>query len=421
MTSTTTASSAERSSFTSEQLTPLMSLGIMSFCLGMSQFVIVGMLPSVAQALTGGNAGQASQLIATYTIGICVGLVLLPLARKMNAQWFITLLACFMLVGNLLTWILGLLGAPAFVPLLAARFIAGVPHGTFFGVASLIAAQLAPKGKEGAATAIVVTGQTVADVIGIPLGVYLASTIGWAPVFLIITVLNVLALLLGVFTIPAIPAMTGQAGKKGSLIAAMKRGPFWAYAVATFIGGLGFFTFYNFVSAWAQKDAGFSTGFAGGLKSTIWLMVVAGLGMFVGSVLAGKFVDRFSPARSLLIGLTWQAVALALLWLVAPHSPVVAYVLTFLITASLFYVSGTPGLMVANDLAARGLAGGVLFNLTLNAGNFVGTQVGNSLEKVSSSYLPFAGVGLAFTVVSVLLTVYLVVDEKREAPSVING
>ena len=111
---------------------------------------------------------------------------------------------------------------------------------------------------------------------------------------------------------------------------------------------------------------------------------------------------------------------MALLWLIAPHSAVFTYVLTFLITASLFYVSGTPGLMVANDLTARGLAGGVLFNLTLNAGNFVGTQVGNSLEKGTSSYLPFAGVGLAFTLVSLLLTVYLVVDEKRETPSVIN-
>lgn len=403
--------------FTGKITVQLLSLALLSFCLGMSQFLVVGILPSVTDWLVKGgfspaNASeQAAQMNAFYSIGICVGLVLLLVARKASAKVFMIVIGLLIAISNLLTFIFGLIGPSAFIPLLITRILAGLPHGSFFGVSSLLAPQLSPRGKEGRGLSIVVTGQTVADIIGIPVGIALANSIGWVPLFLIIVILSSLATILCAATIPSIRVIPSAGGKKGAVRASMCHAPFWLGIIAIFTGGVSFFTWYTYVSRWATQSAGFSTGFGGGIRSTIWLLAIAGVGMFIGSLLSGRLSDTLSAPKSLTVGLAWQTIALLAIGLISPTQTWIAYLLVFLTACSLFFVSGTPAELVANDLTGQGLAGGVLFNLSLNAGNVVGTEIGARVFGIAHTYmasaLTGAGIGLLSLITCIFLTILL--------------
>jgi DHA1 family arabinose polymer transporter-like MFS transporter len=403
--------------FTGRMITQLLSLAILSFCLGMSQFIVVGILPSVASWLVKGgmsatNASQqAAQMNAFYSLGICIGLFLLLLARTVSAKVFMIVTGSLIVISNLLTFIFGLIGPSAFIPLLITRLIAGLPHGSFFGVSSLLAPQLSPRGKAGRGLSIVVTGQTVADIIGIPVGIALANSIGWVPLFLIIVGLSALATILCACTIPSIHVIPRTGGKKGAVRSSMRHAPFWLGIVTIFCGGVSFFSWYTYVSQWATQAAGFSTDFEDGIRSTIWLLAVAGIGMFVGSLLSGHLSDALTAPRSLVVGLAWQTIALVAVGLIAPRQTWIAYLLVFITTCSLFFVSGTPAQLVSNTLTGHGLAGGVLFNLSLNAGNMVGTEIGGRVFGATGTYLASsltgAGIGLIAVIACIVLTVLL--------------
>lgn len=404
--------------FSARSVVQLLSLSFLSFALGMSQFLIVGMLPSVSQGLHI-SAETADDLTIWYAIGICAGLVLLPLARTMNARWFMVLMGGLILAGNLLTFALGNWAAGAWGWLLFSRFVAGLPHGTFFGADSLLAPRLAPKGKEGRGLSIVVTGQTVANIIGVPLGAALAASIGWANVYLIIVAVAAIAMVLAAATLPEILIVDKSRQKKGVVTNAMRHAPFWVGLLAIYLGATGYFTWYNNVSTWAVVNGGFASG-GFTLTSTTWMLVLAGIGMFLGSIFSGRLVDRWSPARSTIFGLVWETVALVLVGLLTPllrGNAWLVYLLVFVATCSLFYVSGTPAQLVANDLTAAGLTGGVVFNVAVNAGNFTGTLISGPIAQASGSWGSAAWLGAIIAAVSVLLFFYLIKVEDHNLPT----
>ncbi len=407
--------------FTGKAILQLLSLSFMSFALGMSQFLIVGMLPSVASGLKISPA-VANQLTVWYAIGVCAGLALLPIARKVTARWFMFLMGALILLGNLLTFALGNWAAGAWGWLLFSRFIAGLPHGTFFGADSLLAPRLAPKGKEGQGLSIVVTGQTVANIIGVPVGAALAASIGWANVYLIIVAVAAVAMILAAATLPDLLIVDQNKQKKGVVVSAMRHAPFWVGLIAIYLGATGYFTWYNNVSSWATQDGHFTSGGFTAL-STTWMLVVAGIGMFIGSTLSGRLVDKWSPARSTTFGLVWECVALLLVALLTPVLPGNAwlvYVLVFLATCSLFYVSGTPAQLVANDLTAAGLTGGVVFNLAVNAGNFTGTLISGPVEEASGTWGTAAWLGFGIALVSLVLFFYLIKNEDKNRATLVG-
>lgn len=400
--------------FTGTAIAQLLSLSFMSFALGMSQFLIVGMLPSVAHDLNMDPA-IANQLTIWYAFGICVGLALLPIARKITARWFMVLMGVLILVSNLLTFVLGNWATGAWGWLLFSRFLAGMPHGTFFGADSLLAPRLAPKGKEGQAVSIVVTGQTIANIIGVPVGAALAASIGWANVYLIIVCVALIAIILAAATLPEILIVDTSKQKKGVVTSAMRHAPFWIGLIAIYLGATGYFTWYNNVSTWAETNGHFiSGGFTA--TSTTWMLVVAGIGMFIGSTLSGRLVDKWSPVRSTIFGLVWEVLALLLIGICSPFlvgKAWLVYALVFIATCSLFYISGTPAQLVANDLTAAGLTGGVIFNLAVNAGNFTGTFISGPIAHQTHSWGSAAWLGFVIALISVLLFLYLLHDENR--------
>lgn len=375
----------------------LLSLALVSFSLGMSQFMLVSLLPNAAKSLAIPST-EASNLISSYSIGICVGLALLLLTKKYSAKVLMILMAALIAVGSLLTFLF-----PSFGLLIGARFIAGMPHGAFFALTSLVAPKLSPKGKEARGLGIVVTGQTVANIIGIPLGTFMASIMPWQSVFLVIAIVAVIGVALIAVVVPHVE-ITGLPGLRESL-RIFRSAPLWMGIIAVFFGCASIFSWWNFLSAWATTFGSLTA------ENIVLLMVVAGIGMFVGSTLSSQISDRTAPAVTTLWGQVGALVALLTIGLVSPTG-FWAYFATFFVAFFLFFVCGAPSQLVMVGLSGGGLLGGAVFQFAVNFGNFAGTEIGGVVAGPQAYYPTSALVGAGLSVISVLAFAYLTRRER---------
>ena len=158
----------------------LIALSFGTFGLGIAEFVMMGILPDVADGL-GVSIPEAGHFIAAYALGVCFGAPMLVLLRTRPLKQILMLLVALMMAGNLCAAI-----TPSYGMMLAARFISGLPHGAYFGVASIVADKLADKGKGSLAVAIMIAGMTFANLGGVPLGTFLSTFISWRLVFLLV-------------------------------------------------------------------------------------------------------------------------------------------------------------------------------------------------------------------------------------------
>jgi DHA1 family arabinose polymer transporter-like MFS transporter len=376
----------------------LLSLSLVSFALGMSQFMLVSLLPNAAKALNVPST-QASNLISAYSVGICVGLLLLLLSKHFSAKTIMALMAALIAVGSFLTFIFSSLGL-----LMAARFIAGLPHGSFFAMTALVAPKLSRKGKEARGLGIVVTGQTVANIIGVPLGTIMASVMPWQSVFMVIAVVAVVGMLLIMFLVPSVSI--SDSGDARQVLKAVRTLPFWMGFMGVFFGCASIFSWWNFLSSWAVTFGGLTSA------NIVILMMVAGIGMFLGSTLSSQISDRTAPAITTLWGQVGALVALLVVGLVFP-SGTWAYVATFFVAFFLFFVCGAPSQLVMVGLSAGGLLGGAAFQFAVNFGNFVGTEIGGVAAGSAGNYPVSALVGAGLSVLSIAGFVYLSIRERR--------
>lgn len=376
----------------------LLSLSLVSFALGMSQFMLVSLLPNAAKALNVPST-QASNLISAYSIGICVGLLLLLLSKRFSAKTIMALMAALIAVGSFLTFIFSSLGL-----LMAARFIAGLPHGSFFAMTSLVAPKLSRKGKEARGLGIVVTGQTVANIIGVPLGTFMASVMPWQSVFMVIAIVAVVGMLLIMFLVPSVSI--SDSGDARQVLKAVRTLPFWMGFMGVFFGCASIFSWWNFLSSWAVTFGGLTSA------NIVILMMVAGIGMFLGSTLSSQISDRTAPAVTTLWGQVGALAALLVVGLVSP-SGIWAYVATFFVAFFLFFVCGAPSQLVMVELSAGGLLGGAASQFAVNFGNFVGTEIGGVAAGSAGNYPVSALVGAGLSVLSIVGFVYLSIREHR--------
>ncbi|MCI1984273.1 MAG: MFS transporter [Bifidobacteriaceae bacterium] len=376
----------------------LLSLSLVSFSLGMSQFMLVSLLPNAATALSIPSS-QASNLISSYSIGICVGLLLLLLSKRLSAKVIMILMAGLIAVGSFLTFIFTSFGL-----LVVARFIAGLPHGAFFSLTSLVAPKLSRKGKEARGLGIVVTGQTVANIIGVPLGTFMASVMPWQSVFLVIAIVALVGLLLIAALVPSVSLNDGSDAR--AILKAVRTLPFWMGFLGVFFGCASIFAWWNFLSSWAVTFGGLTSA------NIVILMMVAGIGMFLGSTLSSQISDRTAPAATTMWGQVGALIALLVVGLASP-SGIGAYVATFFVAFFLFFVCGAPSQLVMVGLAAGGLLGGAAFQFAVNFGNFVGTEIGSVAAGSAGHYQVSALVGAALSVLSIAGFIYLSVREKR--------
>ncbi|MFE2745921.1 MFS transporter, partial [Streptomyces scopuliridis] len=257
----------------------LFALAVSAFGIGTTEFVMMGLLPNVADDL-GTSVPTAGYLVSAYAIGVVVGAPLLTaLGSRIPRKRMLLLLMGLFVIGNL-----GSALAPGFGWLLAGRFLAGLPHGAFFGVGAVVAARLVREGRQARAVATMFLGLTVANIVGVPAATLLGQNLGWRATFLVVTVIGLIALAALARLVPYVPVEAHQS--VGREIRALgDRQVLLGLATAVF-GFAGVFAVYSYLASITTEVMGF------GESSVTLVLALFGIGMTLGALAAGPLTDR---------------------------------------------------------------------------------------------------------------------------------
>lgn len=285
----------------------LLALTLSAFAIGTTEFVIVGLLPTVAADLSI-SIPSAGLLVSLYALGVAIGApVLTALTGKLPRKALLLALMALFTAGNLLAW-----QAPRYETLVAARILTGLAHGVFFSIGSTIATGLVPREKAASAIAIMFTGLTVALVTGVPLGTFIGQHFGWRETFLAVSVLGVVAFIGSAVFVPSHIAHTPPASLAQQAQVLVEPRLLLVYAKAA-IGYGGTFIPFTFLASILTDISGFSASAVG------WVMLVYGVSVAVGNLWGGKLADRLGPIPALRIIFALLAAVLLVLQLTAPH------------------------------------------------------------------------------------------------------
>ncbi|MFB6980544.1 MFS transporter, partial [Streptomyces scopuliridis] len=257
----------------------LFALAVSAFGIGTTEFVMMGLLPNVADDL-GTSVPTAGYLVSAYAIGVVVGAPLLTaLGSRIPRKRMLLLLMGLFVIGNL-----GSALAPGFGWLLAGRFLAGLPHGAFFGVGAVVAARLVREGRQARAVATMFLGLTVANIVGVPAATLLGQNLGWRATFLVVTVIGLIALAALARLIPYVPVEAHQSVRR-EIRALGDRQVLLGLATAVF-GFAGVFAVYSYLASITTEVMGF------GESSVTLVLALFGIGMTLGALAAGPLTDR---------------------------------------------------------------------------------------------------------------------------------
>ena len=309
----------------------LWALALSAFAIGTTEFVIVGLIPTIAASLQV-SVPSAGLLVSLYALGVAIGAPLLTAmtGRVPRKQLLLGLMVLFT-VGNLVAWM-----APNYMALMAARVLTGLAHGVFFSIGSTIATSLVPKEKAASAIALMFTGLTVALVTGVPLGTFIGQHFGWQATFLAVSLLGVIAIVGSAILVPSDIAGSKPAPLLTQLAVLKKPRLLLVYAITT-LGYGGSFIAFTYLAPILQEVSGFAA-------STVSLvMLVYGVSVAGGNIWGGKMADRLGPVRALQIVFALLAVVLFVLAFTAPSKPLV--LLTVLAWGAVAF-GNVPGLQV---------------------------------------------------------------------------
>lgn len=382
----------------------LLALATGSFALGFAEFVMMGILPATATGLRV-SVPDAGDFISAYALGVCAGTLFLVFGRRVPPKRLLLGFVALVAVGNAAAAC-----APSAEALVAARFVSGLPHGAFFGTATIVARELADPGREGQAVSIMVLGQTVANMVGVPGGTLLAALLSWRATFLFVAVWAVGSLLLIARFVPAVRPIP-DAGLAGQFLFLKKPGP-WLVIGAVLLGNTGIFCWWSYVSPWLTDIGGFP---ADALPA---LLVLAGFGMVAGSLVGGRLTDRTSPGKMAATGQAIGCAALLLIFLFS-GTPATAAALMFLCAFGMFFVSSPQQLLMVKVGRGGGeMIGSACVQVAFNLGNAFGAMIGQTVLNAGASYAwpSLAGVPCSLAAV-VLLAVFFTRFERRYRPS----
>jgi len=309
----------------------LWALTLSAFAIGTTEFVIVGLIPTIAASL-GVSVPSAGLLVSLYALGVAVGApVLTALTGKVPRKHLLLGLMVLFTLGNLVAWM-----APNYEALMAARVLTGLAHGVFFSIGSTIATSLVPKEKAASAIALMFTGLTVALVTGVPLGTFIGQHFGWQATFLAVSLLGVIAVIGSAILVPSDIAGSTPSSLLTQLAVLKKPRLLLVYAMTT-LGYGGSFIAFTYLAPVLQEVSGFAA-------STVSLvMLVYGVSVAAGNIWGGRLADRHGPVPALQIVFALLAVVLLALTFTAPSKPLV--LITVLAWGAVAF-GNVPGLQV---------------------------------------------------------------------------
>jgi len=358
----------------------LIALAFGTLGLGIAEFTMMGILPYVARDLNI-SIPVAGHFISAYALRVCAGAPMLIVARKRPLKHILLVLMALMLVGNL-----GAAMAPDYWLLLAARFISGLPHGAYFGVASIVAGKLADEGKSSEAVSIMIAGMTVANLFGVPLGTSLSHMLSWRVTFLLVGCWGLIVLYYIWRWVPVIEGLK-DTGFKGQFRFLKTPAP-WLILGATALGNGGVFCWYSYITPLLTNVSGFSA------ESVTALMVLAGFGMVVGNLVSGRLSDRYTPGKVGTVVQGMICILLLMIFFLSPN-PWCSAILMALCTAGLFAVSSPEQVLIIRVAPGGEMLGGACVQIAFNLGNAIGAYVGGLALSGGYRYPALAGVPFA--------------------------
>ncbi|MGW1072392.1 MFS transporter [Streptomyces sp. NPDC002537] len=376
----------------------LLALAIGAFGIGTTEFVTSGLLPEIA-AEFGVSIPTAGYLTTGYALGVVIGAPILAIigSRVPRKQMLMFLMGLFV-VGNALSAV-----APVFALMLAGRIVASLAHGAFFGIGAIVAAGLVAPQKKAGAIAMMFTGLTVANVVGVPLGTVVGQNAGWRLTFFLIAGLGVLAVLGVAALVPRQPRP--ERSRVGGELAAFRNPQVLLAMAMTVLGFGGVFTMSTYLASMATEVAGYAP------SSVTWLLILFGLGMVVGNLVGGRYADR-ALMPLLYVSLSALAIVLALLPLAA-HDKIAAAVAIPLVGA--FGFASVPPLQkrVLDQTAdAPTLASAVNIG-AFNLGNAIAAWLGGLVISAGFGYAAPNLVGAAMAASALALAVLAASLERR--------
>lgn len=358
----------------------LIALAFGTLGLGIAEFTMMGILPYVAADLDI-SIPTAGHFISAYALGVCFGAPILLWARRYPLKHILLGLMALMMVGNLCASV-----STSYWMLLAARFISGLPHGAYFGVASIVASRLADEGRGAEAVSIMVAGMTVANLFGVPLGTSLSHLLSWRVTFLLVGLWSVIVLYYIWRWVPHVQGLQ-DTGFKGQFRFLRRPAP-WLVLGATALGNGGVFCWYSYINPLLTDVSGFSS------ESITSLMVLAGFGMVAGNLISGRLSDRYTPGR---VAMTVQGALCAILLLIflLSSNPWCSALLMTLCTAGLFAVSSPEQVLIIRVAPGGEMLGGAAVQMAFNLGNAVGAYAGGLAVGAGYQYTALLGVPFA--------------------------
>ena len=360
----------------------LWALTLSAFAIGTTEFVIVGLIPTIANSLQV-SVPSAGLLVSLYALGVAVGApVLTALTGRLPRKQLLLALMALFTVGNLFAWL-----APNYEALMAARVLTGLAHGVFFSIGSTIATSLVSKEKAASAIALMFTGLTLALVTGVPLGTFIGQHLGWQATFLAVSLLGIVALLGSAMLIPANIASKAPASILTQMAVMKKPRLLLVYAM-TALGYGGSFIAFTYLAPILEDISGFSA-------STVGLvMLVYGVSVSFGNIWGGKLADKKGPVAALQIVFALLALVLLVLTLSA-HNKWTA-LLTVLAWGAVAF-GNVPGLQVyvvqraeQDAPQAVDVASGLniaAFNIGIAAGAWAGGLIVNHLGLMHTPWI----------------------------------
>ncbi|MET9224157.1 MFS transporter [Streptomyces sp. NPDC093221] len=257
----------------------ILALAVSAFGIGTTEFVMMGLLPNVADDL-GTSVPTAGYLVSAYALGVVLGAPLLTaLGSRVPRKRMLLLLMALFTLGNAASAV-----APGYSTLLVGRFLAGLPHGAFFGVGAVVAARMVSEDRRARAVAAMFLGLTIANIVGVPAATALGQSLGWRATFLVVSVIGLIALGSLALLIPRLP--TDEHVGVAQEFRALREPQVLLGLLTAVFGFAGIFAVYSYLASMMTEVTGYAD------SSVTWLLALFGVGMTLGTLAAGPLTDR---------------------------------------------------------------------------------------------------------------------------------
>lgn len=378
----------------------LFALALGGFGIGCTEFVSMGLLPQIAQDMLGETytaspeqgIAQAGWLISAYALGVVVGAPLISvLVARASRTTMLLVMAVALLVGNVASAV-----APEFETLMVMRFLAGLPHGAYFGLASLVAADVMGPGNQAKGVALALSGLTVANVVGVPTMTALGQAYGWRAAYVAVAVVFLVTAAALWFTVPSQRPIAGSS-RRGEM-SALRYGQVWIVMGVAAIGFGGFFAIFSYLTQMSRELAYLPGG------AVPWLLATVGIGMTVGNIAGGISADRY-PKQSMIIGFPMLALVMLAVWALVGN-PVGIFVAGLAMGLANSFVMPSIQSWLIDAAGEARLLGASLNHSAFNVANSIGAVLGGAVISAGFGYRSPALVAFVLVIVGGLLALY---------------